>query len=452
MKKLLCALLTIVLALGCFAALAEEDLQAQLDAANARIAELEALIAPKLAASYKGGVIWLEDAQTQYDSLAAQYRQFGFDPDAMGMAAGLKQDITEGLVQNAILSAKATEMGLDQFTEEELAAMTEEAQAELNYYVEYYLPQFFPDTEEYTDDMRKQTEQVLAQNGIGIDVMLESSKNSEAMNKLRAKITEGVAVDDAEIEEAYKALIEQNKESYQSDRTFNSDRSSGVAIAWNPEGYRAVKQVLIKFTDDQASRYSDLADQVASLEEEKAAAEAPAGEAAEEEAAEEAPAEETAKRSVELIDADIAACKAELEALYKELEPKCNEVIEAYKNGTPIEELIENYNEDPGMQSGITAEIGYAVREGSDNWDPAFTAAAMSIDEVGGLSEPAYGSYGAYIVYYFSDIPAGEVALEEIRDAIAEDALETKTNKVYDDQVTAWVEEAGVEYFLDNFA
>ena len=42
-KKLLCIVCALVVALGCVA-FAEEDLQAQLDAANARVAELEALV------------------------------------------------------------------------------------------------------------------------------------------------------------------------------------------------------------------------------------------------------------------------------------------------------------------------------------------------------------------------------------------------------------------------
>ena len=65
-----------------------------------------------------------------------------------------------------------------------------------------------------------------------------------------------------------------------------------------------------------------------------------------------------------------------------------------------------------------TATIGYAVSADSDTWDPAFTEGAMSIAEVGQISEPVYGSYGIHIIYYMSDITPGAVALEEIHDSV----------------------------------
>ena len=49
------------------------------------------------------------------------------------------------------------------------------------------------------------------------------------------------------------------------------------------------------------------------------------------------------------------------------------------------------------------------------------------------------------------DVPAGEVALEEIREDVEQEALETKIQTTYDDQVAAWEAEAGVQCFYENF-
>jgi len=75
----------------------------------------------------------------------------------------------------------------------------------------------------------------------------------------------------------------------------------------------------------------------------------------------------------------------------------------------------------------------------------------MSIEEVGGISEPAYGSYGIYLVYYMADVPAGEVALEEIREAVEAEALSTKQTETYNAKVAEWTEAMNVEYHYENF-
>ena len=46
-------------------------------------------------------------------------------------------------------------------------------------------------------------------------------------------------------------------------------RTNGSAVYWNPEGYRAVKHVLVKFDDEQSALYSQLQSTLSSLNAEK---------------------------------------------------------------------------------------------------------------------------------------------------------------------------------------
>lgn len=62
-----------------------------------------------------------------------------------------------------------------------------------------------------------------------------------------------------------------------------------------------------------------------------------------------------------------------------------------------------------------------------------------------------YGSYGIHIIYYMSDVPAGEVALEEIREAVESDAYDANYQAAYNDQVAAWMDEMNVQYHYANF-
>ena len=447
MKKLLSLMMALVLALGCAAAFAEEDLQAKLDEANAKIAELQAKVDAyypyyfaQIVATYgEDGVIWLENVQAEYDAVASQYASYGLDLVAYGMADTVKMDLVTAAVENAVILEKAAELGLDQLDEATIAEIEADAKASFEGYVDYYLSYYYAEAEEITDEMRAEAEDYWAMNGMDAESIVESMKQDAIFSAAYDYVTKDVAITDEDVQAAYEAMIEMNKEDYADDRTFNSDRSAGVPMAYVPEGYRAVKHVLVMFDDEQAQRYSELQTQLASLNAEKEAAENPAEDAEEE------------PRAIEAINADIAACATEVEALYSQLLPTAEEVIEKFNAGTAFEDLITEYNQDPGMQNEPTATIGYAVCETSTYWEQAFTDGAMSIANKGEISAPVYGSNGIHIIWYMDDIASGEVALDEIRADVEVDALDAKIQDTYTQQVSAWVEEMNVEYHFENF-
>lgn len=464
MKKILCICMVLALALGSLLALAEPseaDLQAQLDAANQTIAELQAQVdtyypyyAAQIVATYGAdGIVWLKDVEAQYAELEAQYAGYGISLSDYGMEDTVKQDLVHSAAQNAVLMAKAAELGLDQFDEARTAELEASAQDMMDSYVDYYISYFYPDAEEVTEDMRFEAESYWANNGLSYDIALQDLKDSAILDAVYDYATKDVSVTEDDIQATYEAMVEDAKTAYVNDSSYNTERNSGAPIAWNPEGYRAVKHVLIQFDDEQSQQYSDLQSQLTSLEAEKEAAENPeeVSEAAAEENGEEAAEAAEPQRSVEEIDADIAACNAELDSLYQQLQPTADEVIAAFNAGTSFEELIAQYNTDPGMQNEPTASIGYAVSASSTTWDPAFTEGAMSIAAKGEISDAVRGMNGLHIIYYMDDIPAGEVALDEIREGVESNALSNKIVSTYDNQVNAWMDEANVQYFLENF-
>ena len=529
LKRILCVCLALVLALAVTGCSSSKDVQAQLDAANvcitelqaeldeanatiadlqaaveaaeaeplaaeteadaeaalgdsdaeAKIAELQALVdayypyyAAQIVATFgEDGVVWLNDVQEAYDSVSAQYASYGLDLVAYGMEETVKKDLVNSAVEDAVIKAKAAELGLDQFDEAALAEFQASADAAMESYIDYYLGYYYPDAEEITDEMRAEAEKYWTDSGFSREAYAESEKNDAINAAVKDYVIKDVAVTDEDVQAEYETLIAENQESYANDRTYNSDRNANATIAWNPEGYRAVKHVLIKFSDEQSALYSDLQSQLDSLNAEKdaiveaqtaaEATEAPAGEATEAteapEAAEATEAPEAAEatgepmRTLEEVNADIAACATEVEALYAQLMPEAEEVIAAFNAGTSFEELIEKYNDDPGMTSEPIASTGYAVAAGSTTWDPAFTEGAMSIAEVGQISAPVRGSHGIHIIYYMGDVTPGAVSLDEIRGKVTELALKDKQAAAYRDQVAAWVAEANVEYFYGNF-
>ena len=456
MKRILCLVLAMMLTL-CVCALAEGDLQAQLDAANARIAELEAEVEKYLpyyekqivAEFGEDGIIWLEDAQKQFDEASAMYAQYGIPVE--NYAAEIKQSIVEALVRQAVLDAKAEEMGLSELDEETKADLAEQANADLETYIGYYSSYFAKDGAS-DEENREATVKGLAENGISADALLEDRIENYVSEQLHDAVTKDVTVSEDEVQAKYQSMIEDDKDSYaEDDAAYNSARSGGETIAWNPEGYRAVKHVLVKFDEDQAKQYTEMQSALSGLNDELAALDDPKPTAEPAEGGETGEAEEAAPRTREEIQKDIGEIGASIEVLYSQLLPRAQEVVDAFNAGTDIDTLIAQYGEDPGMTREPAMTQGYAVAETSTVWDPAFTEGAMSIAGIGQISEPVRGKNGIHIIYYLGDITPGEVPFEDIKDGVAAAALEDKVAKTYDDQVNAWVEEASPVYHLDRF-
>ena len=464
-KRILCFALALMLALGTFALAEGDDLQAQLDEANAHIAELEAEIekyrpyydAQVVAEFGEDGIIWLKDAQKQFDEASAMYAQYGIPVD--NYAAEIKQSIVENMVRDAVLDAKADEMGLSALSEETMTELTEQANKDLETYIGYYTSYFAQDGAS-DEENREATIRGLAQNGISADALLEDRVSNYISEQLHDAVTKDVTVSDEEIQAKYQAMIEDDKESYaEDDYAYNTARGDeDTVIAWNPEGYRTVKHVLVKFDDDQAKQYSELQSALDSLNNELNALDNPEPTSEPAESAEPAEGEEpeateepAAPRTREEIQADIGDIGTSIEALYAQLMPKAQEIVDAFNGGADIDSLIAQYGEDPGMTREPSMSQGYAVSANSTTWDPAFTEGAMSIKEVGQISEPVRGKNGVHIIYYLGDVTPGEVPFEDIADGVASEALVDKISKTYEDQTDAWVEEAHPVYHLDRF-
>ena len=479
MKKLLWLVMALMLALSALALADTEtdqtaDLESQLEAANARIAELEALnelykpyYEMQIVAEYgDDGIIWKEDAEAQYNYMANLYNSYGIS--ISGYENEIKQSVLESMIQVAVLQDKAEELGFTQLSEETQASLEEEAATSFENYVETY-KSYFASEDKTDEEVRQETIDYLESSQVTEQTLLEFLIKNYADEQLYNHVTEGVTVNDEEVQAAYDAKIAENQEEYADDFNYNNARTNGETIAWNPEGYRAVKHVLVKFTDEQATRYSDLQSTLTSLNEELEALKTPetteeptdaaeAADAAEAEATAEAEAVEAEAtpeptpepRSEEEIQADISSIGAEIEALYSELMPKAQEVIDAFNAGTEFDALIEQYGEDGGMQVEPSKSIGYAVAENSTYWESAFVEGAMAIAEVGQISEPVYGSNGIHIIYYMSDITPGAVAFEEISEAVETECLDAKISETYNNQVTAWIEEAAPVYHIDR--
>ena len=152
--------------------------------------------------------------------------------------------------------------------------------------------------------------------------------------------------------------------------------------------------------------------------------------------------------------AEIAELESQLasakEAAYAAIQPTVDEVLEKISAGEDFDALIEQYGQDPGMQSSPAKEDGYPVSADSTNWVTEFRDAAMALENVGDVSEPVRSEYGIHIIKYVSDAAEGEVGLDAVREALESELLTQKQDEAYNAAVEAWVEEADAKIYKDR--
>lgn len=399
----------------------------------------------QIVVEYDGGSIMLPEVMEEYEYYESVYAQYGIDLASYGMDTQFKQTAAMTLMDSVAIYTKAAELGLDQIDDATMDALTAEAAANYESYIDAVKSNF--ESEEATEDeVREQSIAYLESLGYSEQAILDSMIENHIQDLMYNYAIEDVEVTDEDLQASYDALVAEQETSYTDDYSYNSARNNGELIAWNPAGYRAVKHVLIMFTDEQSESYSELSSTLDSLNAELEAAQTASEETEGAEDGEDA--EEI--RSIEEIEGDIASIQESIDALYAELMPTAEEVIAKFNDGTAFEDLIAEYNEDPGMTSEPTATYGYAVAETSTIWDPAFTAGAMSIESVGGISEPVLGQYGIHVIFYDSDIAAGAVAMEEIADELYETALDEKIAETYNAAIDAWVAALNPVYHYEN--
>ncbi|MBQ9832377.1 MAG: peptidylprolyl isomerase, partial [Clostridia bacterium] len=138
---------------------------------------------------------------------------------------------------------------------------------------------------------------------------------------------------------------------------------------------------------------------------------------------------------------DVEAIVAEIEAEIATLP----ETATAEEKIAKFNELIEKYNEDPGLDSEPYKTEGYLMHESLNNdstttYDPAFYEAALDLENMGDISAPVEGENGTHIIIRLNDVEVKDVDFASVKDAITENVKVEQENTVYEEQLAAWRE------------
>ena len=370
---------------------------------------------PTVVAEFEGGQVLSDEVLEQYNARVNEYMLRGQNVE--DYAATLLEDVLTSVVREKLIYAKAEELGLTTITEEDEQAIEQEAQQQFEDQIDFFRDFAAQDgmTEE---EVREATVAYLAeQNNITLDTIREQVRESWWQKKLEDSIASDITLTEEELQQVYdqvvadqQALYAENAADYEFARRYGEE-----IIAYNPEGYRTFKHILLAFSAEDAAQAGQLTSQIEALDPETEADE-------------------------------IETLNNELDALYASLQAEADEIMDRIQDGADFDQLIEEYGDDPEMDLEPTKTTGYYVCETSTTYSPSIVQACMALENVGEISEPVRSVTGLHIIRYQSDVTPGAVPLDEIRDALTADALEIKRYDAYEQQLAKWEEEAHIVY------
>lgn len=421
--------------------------------ANKRV-ELEKDYSAVLA-EYDGGTVTKFDVYsnfyTMYTMYSQLYSQFGMSID-VDTANSLLESTVQAEVYTRALAAEFDRRGLT------LDKTDEEIRAESDALYDSSYATSLSSTEGSTDEEKAaNAEYAMYAQGMTRELLYTQYLNNYKADALQADIEDEISeITDEELQQAYDEKLAADEATYtESPSSIESAMTEADAVvAWMPSGYRTVKHILVIPEDEvktafvsARTAYNSAVSALENLKEELDALDE---------------AEEDADvRTEDEIQADIDAKEAELPELEKafadaeaacleNVKDKTDEIYAKLEAGEAFDDVMAEYGEDPGMQSEPCMTTGYYVSADSTSWDKGFTAGAMALVQVGDYSlTPAVSSSGVHIIYYNSDVTAGPVALETIRDALYAQTLETMKSSHYNEVAQSLLDGVNPVYHMD---
>ena len=368
---------------------------------------------PFVVAEYDGGVLMSDDFIPAYNDPLTTMIFAGYNSSEI--AGPLMQSVMDSLISDRLMAARAAELGMNQLTDEDRTQISEEAarvyEENLRDYIE------FVDTDGKSEDEIRAAGAEIMENESGITLasITEELTGNWWTQKYFDEVVKDVTVSDEEVRLHYEeALADQRSDYSQYPDDFEYDHLNGDTILYHPEGYRAVRDVLIPFeSDEDADAVSDLMVQI------------------------------------EFGNGD-AAIQGQLDELFAPLEAKAQEAQERLNAGESFESLMDEYGCDPLLSKEPLRSEGYYISDKSYLNSAEFIEGSMMLEQPGQVSSPLRSMNGVHLVQYIGEITPGDVPLEQVQDAMRAEALAIKQSEYYEEQRSQMLDQAAVKYYPDR--
>lgn len=397
--------------------------------------------------------------------------EYGYDANDPELNAFCNQAGMYMAQQYAILEGIGKEMNVT-FTDEQKAQATADATAEWQNVLDYYMSAQYGisdvSTEEEKNTALANTLSMLESMGYTQEAFVNDAIDAAEEQNILDAICKDVVVTDEQVQASVDETIASQVELYGEDVSYyEMMQYYGYPTYYRPEGYRAVTHILLDVDDTLLNNYTELS---AVFEEQQSSEEVEVPEGEEPTVTEVPVVTDGATVTAETVPAvteepaepvTTEQVEEARQAILASVQSTIDEIMAKFNAGTSFADLVAEYGTDPGMQQEGMLETGYEVAAGSIMWDLPFRDGAMSIQNVGEVSEPVVGANGVHIIYYLKDIPGGPVTItpdewESIRNELLDEQKNDAINEtisqrmetaeiVYTDDATAYIVDFGEE-------
>lgn len=392
-------------------------------------------------------------------SMQQMYQQFGMIQQVNVNPEQIMQQTMDGMVNRMVLLKRAKELKLDVLTDEQQKALDEKVDASWQGVLDEIKQYDFAQTELTGEELDAAIAERATEYGITREAVATSEAENQMLDTLKTDSVKDVTVTEEEIQADFDAKVEEAKAQYTADsNAYGSAFNSGAPVYYAPEGYRLIKQVLVKFLPEDQTVIDEAQAAVRAAQtalttaqndvNTNTAALAAEDITDEDKTALTAQGEELAKTLADAtaaLDAANGTLTEAKDAGYANIKEKADDIVAQARAGESFDALMEQFNEDPG-----TPATGYAIREGFASFDTAFVTPAMALKSIGDVSDPSPGVYGYYIVQYAGDVPEGAVALDGVRQGLHDALLVKNKDDAYAALTAEWVAESGIKTYMER--
>ena len=195
--------------------------------------------------------------QNQVNYMTALYSRYGlsFDSTNADVMNSLTDNVLNSLVERSVLLAKAKELGLDQLTDEEKTKIEENTASQLDSLRKSAANEFSLDLETQLEEINAKLDEL----GYTEEVVRKGMTESLLITKAEDYAVKDVTVTEDEIVADFNSKVEAAKTSYESDLSaYGKAVLNGTTVHYRPAGYRNVKQILIKYSDEDSALVSNI--------------------------------------------------------------------------------------------------------------------------------------------------------------------------------------------------
>ena len=367
---------------------------------------------PVVVAEFDGGELLSTEVIPAYNDMLTTRIFAGHNAEDVA-----EETLNEVLVQLAgdkVMAARAEALGLTELTDADLERINSQAsqlwESQLNDYVAFVDPEA---------DRETAAQRLAEEGGVTLESITGQLKQSWWAQKFYEYLVQDVTVSDEEVQAHYDALLADQKADFSATpEDFEYARTTGKAVVWRPEGYRAVRDILIPF-ENEADSYKA----------------------------------ESLLNDLEMIDEDpdaLQKAQAELDALFAPLEKRAEEASRKLAEGASFADLMDEYGCSEALAEEPLRSQGFYITDTSYCNSLEYVQGAMMLEQPGQVSSPLRSRFGLHLVEYIGDVPAGEVPFIEIEAAVRDDALSEKQTAYYAQQRQQLLEEAHVKYYPER--